>query len=339
MKKDENKKGPVLDLDKYKGKSIDEMTEKEWAEVLSPFSKHIIEATKASVKLGEYYCKTSGQMAVFQKAFAPQLSQIIVAQKSCVKAMQGFDQINKNILKNFETLIDTRWIAQSILDGFRPTLEILQKSIINLNTLNSVGRLNDNTLIALQLKSVRQTSETEAKAHSTAKTETSFKAVSLTQTAEIGVIFSTIDSKLDSKLDKADFTKEISDIKDLIREFKNDVYKVIPALVKEVKFDPHKLTLKINGKEIRFQPEKKQTLLCQLFFGNKEGITKRLHIEEIIEAFGEKFSSVDIGEWDKQFYQATRHLNEKIAVATGLNGFIKVSNQYYEVNPEYRSLF
>jgi hypothetical protein len=337
MKKETKEQEIVLDLDKIEGKPIGELTPEEVAQLLEPFQTQIADVLVTSVKAAEYMREPMIQVAKLSEALSPRIVQIVNAQAELTKLFETTNIVTSSIAETFVKAIDTRRLVQGYFETMLPSFEALRNIIIDVNTLNSIGKLNENTFVSLQVESAEVISEKEAKIDSVAVNETSFKSISIVRRAEVSVIVSAVSEKIEEKFEEQ--RKEISDLKLMVRQILENGTQALPAMVNSFNFDFDSLILVINGKPIEFDRPSKQTQLCELFFGSIEDVKKKLHIEDIIEAFGEEITKDRIKEWNEQFYQAKRHLNDRIAIETGLKDFIKFSNQYYEVNPEYRKLF
>jgi len=338
MKKEENDK-IVLDLDKYAdSKRLCDLTAEEKAELFKPLNSQIAESFKISFSANKQLQEAVSHIgSLYISSITPNITELITAQSSMTKVMESVAEMTLPMSKMFAEMIDSRRIAQSLFDSFQPSLDIFKNSIIDLNTLNSIGRFSESTLIELQVESAEQISETEAVIESTATTETSFKSVSIVQRADLSIIVSAVSEKIEEKF--AEQGRELSDIKTMVRELLEKGSNALPAMVSSFKFDIECLSLTINGKEMNFDRPTKQTELCQIFLGSIKSVKQKLHIEDIIEEYGEEVTERTTKKWNAKFYQAKRHLNDRIEKEVGLKEFIKYTNQCYEVNPEYRKLF
>lgn len=322
MKKQDVSK-QTLDLDAIEGKPLSECSPEEIAEMLEPF-RDIASRLQEPIR---HTLLTSQRV---------NLAQIVSIQQQLANKIIEDSNVSKQISQMFAAAIDSRKIAESLFQSVKPAMDALNRSIIDLGSLNSVGRLGD-SYIKMAVRTAKQISEKQALIEGAAVSEVSYKSVSVSQEAKVEVTVATIGSKLEKKLEKQD--QELSDIKAMLRQLIENPGESLPATVTNFKFNLSSLTLVINGKKVPYKSPNKQTQICQLFFSDSNSINKKLHIEDIICAFGEEITKDRITEWNKQFYQATRHLNTRIAEATGLKNFILVRRQYYEINPKYKKLF
>ena len=318
-----------LDLDRFKGKPISKLTPEELEILYKPFQTSIGYALKA---IQDY----EKQFEIAKKIITPMLPEIFATQKKMAELIE--QTINPPMLKamqeSFAKTIDSRRMVESLLQSLQPSLKLYRQSFIDLGTLNSIGRVNQFSTIQLQVTQARATSQKEARIEGLITSETSYKSLKIVQVSDIELIVGNAESRLTEK-----FSQEFSDMRGMIKQLADNKIKTFPVVINSIEFDRGALKLTINDRTIEFSQTSKQTELCNLFFSAIERVKAKLHIEDILEEYGETRTKDRIKEWDERFYQAVRHLNAKIAAETGCKDFILYHKQYYWVNPEYLKLF
>lgn len=207
----------------------------------------------------------------------------------------------------------------------------LKESTLNLSTMNSFASLAPNTDLSLSLKSVDDMGGGGIRLHSSALRQVTYPEVQLTSSAEIRV-FAQLE-RVEEKQDE--LTRKVSELIELYKSGKSDL---LPARIKEFIFDAHNSILTIKGVKIFIRPSTKQSALCNRLL-NADDVSEKVILDDLIEEIGEWPDSVDIDQYRKQFYQAVRHLNDKICQKTGLEQFIMQSNTSYWINADYLDLF
>jgi len=315
-----------LDLDKYKGKPLNQMTPKELEALSEPFRESLLLVVKSYQE----------QFKALSITIEPLLPQIFETQKRMAELLQQSftPQLMEAMKRSFIMAIDTRRIAEGLFQSLHPSLELYKHSFVDLGTLNSFGRVSQFSNIRLEVKKTRTISGSEAEIQSSATSRTSYRSLKIVQVADVKLIVTEAESRLTEK-----FSQKFASMEELIKELADNKIKTFPVIIKNIKFDLVTLKLTINNKTIEFSKPSKQTEICNLFFSSVEKVKRKLHIEDILEEYGEILTKDKIKQWNDQFYQAVRHLNTKIAVETGCKEFILYQNQYYLVNPDYLQMF
>jgi len=109
------------------------------------------------------------------------------------------------------------------------------------------------------------------------------------------------------------------------------------VIIKNVLFNHKTGVLGIDGHSIPIESNSHQFQLCQVLFASNKSVSKVWQVGEIVDAFGELIEGM-VDYWTNRIYHTIRHINNKIAVETGMKKFIWYENQTVMINPKYRSL-
>lgn len=230
-----------------------------------------------------------------------------------------------------QSIKDANSVVSSAFAGIDYPFTQLKDSTLNLSTLNSYAPFTPNSGVSLTVESADLLDDSSLFIHSTALSQATYPRVQLTSSAEIRVVAQL--ERVEGKQDK--LTKMVTELIELYKAGKSDY---LPAKIKEFVFDAHNSILTIKGVKIFIRPSTKQSALCNRLL-NADDITEKVLIDDLIEEVGEWPDSVDIDKYRKQFYQAVRHLNDRICQRTQLQQFIMQSNNSYWINSDYHDLF
>lgn len=261
------------------------------------------------------------------------------AQKSLLATVDSAKVMRRTIVDAADMTTTASTLARSLSLGLSQDMKLWSNFLLDLRSLHSVTELNLHTSVSFNLKTATQLEDDQTAIETTTTTKNTYGNTTLTHSSELKLTarLNYIEGNQEAILNKLD---KLEDIEALLR---NGSHQLIPALIETFDYDDNKAVLTINNQEISMKAGSRLDQLCKLFFSNEATLQEKLHIEDIIDAYGEwhDFISKDeIKKWNDSFYQATRYLNTKIGMVLGSNKkFIIASNQEYYINPDCYHLF
>lgn len=241
------------------------------------------------------------------------------------------------IKKTLDSVAYTPALAKLMASRIDASLPKIKDTLLDLRALNSVAQIGSDTTVDFSLISATPVKDNETTLKSIGQIRSIHGSIQLTHSVAL-----TISARLEKVEGKQETIlaqlKKLDTIEQLIR---NGTMRLLPARIRSYKLDERNATLTINGKDVVLEPSSRQEQLCKLFLSDKaDNLTKRLHIDQIIEEYGETITSDRIKAWNASFYQAARHLNAKIGIVLGSSTRLFITQgQYFWLNEDCLEVF
>lgn len=301
--------------------------------VILPFNPAIItQVAEASKQYNEAALRTS-------KIVAPVLESIRNSSGliALIKSIQSQSVISAELSKNVQNSIRAISVLQTGLTINIEAFRQINNIIITLppNGFEHIVGIDTNVLLNVEKLGKVKKTKNEFNLSTRTTSTTNLGILQFKTTQQTNLIVTSLQQDM---AELKSFVYEDSKHKDemlqeLLEYYKNGGSTTVQ--IKEVKYNKKSSELIIDKHVIKIRADTRQQQLCNILLSSKTSAKKVWEVYDIVTLSGEYESN---SEWNETFYNAVRHLNEKIQRIAHIEKFFLYDNKTILINPKYASL-